>query len=186
LFFIQNLDKFPKNLKQRHKRFGCIPTSVAAVLTYRGVPSVEECTILDETLHGIIQFRDRDSLCFSTVDRYFVQPHFGDRYQRTVDPDLERFAEWKNYIALKVKQGFPVTISLNREREHHVVTVVGANPNTTIFKVHDPARGDLIDLDVSDEGLRHAGYARRNNDVLIIEPKRKHFGEEESPRPLKS
>lgn len=146
---IENLDRFPRTLRQQNPYLGCIPTSVQAVLTYyEGRPATiryeGKSRILDErTILEIFSGHENPlSICFSAVKQHVLDPYVGDRYSSLVE-DKPDFGEWSSFVIVQVAESYPPLISYaTPDGGSHIGTVI--ETGAAGFRIHDPGIGEFI------------------------------------------
>lgn len=165
---IRTLERFPRTLRQQDQMFGCIPTSIQAVLVYHsGTPPVvhfgDQVRSLDERtiLEIFAEREDLRRICFSAVKRYVLDPYIGDQFTSTVE-DRPEFDNWREVVVQQVENSLPPLISYASLAGSHIGAVVATND--VGFSIHDPWIGDFTSK--SFEELTQI----RRNDILRLEP----------------
>jgi hypothetical protein len=163
-YTLANLEKFPQ-LKQE-RALGCIPTSIAAIMTYYGAESWNEAGIYDEVDR---KKQPGESFCFAVFKKYYLDVHLGKDFGSDTRGFGENLVAWRDFIVDKLRKGTPVIASFSYlDDGPHVMTALQGDTETTSLMLHDPAIGNFRILDVEKAALERMNF-RRNNDVLWIE-----------------
>jgi len=173
-YTLANLESFPRSLKQQ-RPFGCIPTSIAAVMTYYGAENWKESEIYDEVIRKV---KSEEHFCFEVFKKHYLDLHLDEDFRSDTRGFGHDFVAWKDSILDKIRMGMPVIASFSYIRPHapHVMTVVEGDTETTCLMLHDPAIGNFRPLDVEVASLERENL-RRNNDVLWIERARQRHSD---------
>ncbi|WP_455364899.1 C39 family peptidase [[Eubacterium] cellulosolvens] len=168
---IERVDEFPINLRQDDPKYGCIPTSIVAVLIYHGYSELDERSILEKWGEkSVSENIAYDSINFYNLVTYVIKPLLENDFSFEIK-EFKDSRKWIEKIKKQIENNLPPIIAWRRfiataRYELHTGVVLGFQ-NDLQLRIYDPAMGNTYR---NVEEMLQPEPKIRTDDILIIIP----------------